>query len=90
VTAQPPIGAPRLRPGVRLTHDPTRGADLALVPEGVLVLNETASAVLALCDGRRTVPEVVGRLGERFTGVRADDVAELLDRLAARRVVVRG
>ncbi|MEZ0069647.1 pyrroloquinoline quinone biosynthesis protein D [Streptacidiphilus sp. MAP12-20] len=87
MTGDPASDVPRLRPGVRLTHDATRGVDLALVPEGVLVLNETASAVLALCDGRRTVAEIVSRLGERFGGVRTEDVTELLARLAARRVV---
>ncbi|MBF6327697.1 pyrroloquinoline quinone biosynthesis peptide chaperone PqqD [Nocardia transvalensis] len=77
---------PRLRPGVRLTHDPARG-ELALLPEGVVVLNDTAAAVLALCDGASSVDRIVERLGERYDGVRAEDVADLLDRLAQRRVV---
>ncbi|SEM22949.1 pyrroloquinoline quinone biosynthesis peptide chaperone PqqD [Streptacidiphilus jiangxiensis] len=87
--AQQPA-APRLRRGVRLSHDATRGADLVLQPEGVLVLNPTAAAVLALCDGRRSVDAVVAALGERYAQVSRADVDELLARLAARRVVAYG
>jgi pyrroloquinoline quinone biosynthesis protein D len=91
VSAAPrPEPAPRLRRGVRLAHDATRGADLALQPEGVLVLNPTAAAVLALCDGQRSVDAIVTALGERYAEVSRGDVAELLARLAARRVVAYG
>ncbi|MCM6778646.1 pyrroloquinoline quinone biosynthesis peptide chaperone PqqD [Nocardia sp. CDC159] len=77
---------PRLRPGVRLTRDPARG-ELALLPEGVVVLNDTAAAVLARCDGASTVAEIVARLAAEYDDVCAADVTELLDRLARRRVV---
>ncbi|PXX58123.1 pyrroloquinoline quinone biosynthesis protein D [Nocardia tenerifensis] len=77
---------PRLRPGVRLTHDPAHG-ELALLPEGVLVLNDTAAAVLALCDGASRVDHIVEQLRTEYEGVSAADVTELLDRLAQRRVV---
>lgn len=82
--------APRLRRGVRLSHDATRGADLVLQPEGVLVLNPTAAAVLALCDGRRSVEAIVAELETRYAGVSRSDVDGLLARLAARRVVACG
>lgn len=82
--------APSLRRGVRLVRDDTRAADLALLPEGVLVLNETASAVLALCDGFRSVEEILVLLGRRYARVRREDVFEVLARLAGRRVVVYG
>lgn len=77
---------PRLRPGVRLTHDPAHG-ELALLPEGVVVLNDTAAAVLALCDGASSVEHIAQRLGARYDGVRVEDITDLLDRLAQRRVV---
>ncbi|WP_167474365.1 pyrroloquinoline quinone biosynthesis peptide chaperone PqqD [Nocardia arthritidis] len=86
MTGLPEPNVPRLRPGVRLTRDPARGT-LALLPEGVVVLNDTAAAVLALCDGASSVGRIVERLGAEFEGVRAEDVTELLDRLAQRRVV---
>ncbi|MFB6815288.1 pyrroloquinoline quinone biosynthesis peptide chaperone PqqD [Streptomyces sp. NPDC056347] len=87
MTSSPNTASPRLRPGVRLTRDHVRDTDMALLPEGVLVLNETAAAVLALCDGRRTVAQITGLLRERYAGVRGDDVTELLADLAERRVV---
>jgi pyrroloquinoline quinone biosynthesis protein D len=80
-------GLPRLRRGVRLTFDPTRQTHVLLFPEGVLVPNGTAAAVLTLCDGSTSVREIAARLGARFRGVRAADVANVLERLAERRVV---
>ena len=80
-------GMPRLRRGVRLTFDKTRDTHVLLFPEGVLVPNATAAAVLQLCDGATTAGEIASRLGRRFTGVRAADVVVVLERLAARRVV---
>jgi len=80
-------GKPRLRRGVRLTFDKTRAADVVLFPEGVLVLNPTAKAVLGLCDGRSTVDQIVATLGERYAGVQEQDVTAVLERLKVRGVV---
>ena len=49
---------------------------MLLFPEGVLVPNATAAAVLELCDGSTTVGQIATRLGKRFTGVRAEDVRD--------------
>ncbi|MEU4444635.1 pyrroloquinoline quinone biosynthesis peptide chaperone PqqD [Actinosynnema sp. NPDC050801] len=78
---------PRLRRGVKTTYDETRASHVVLFPEGVLVLNETAAAVVGLCDGLRSVEGIALRLAEQFEGVEPDDVAELVERLVARRVV---
>ncbi len=78
---------PRLRKGVRLTFDKTRDTHVLLYPEGVLVPNATAAAVLSLCDGQSTVEEIAAALGSRFRSVRAQDVSDVLTRLAERRVV---
>lgn len=80
-------GKPRLRKGVRLTFDKTRDTHVLLFPEGVLVPNATAAAVLSLCDGESTVDEIAATLGRRFQGVRAQDVTDVLARLESRRVV---
>lgn len=89
MTADRPGAAavPRLRPGARCRHDRVRDADVVLFPEGVLLLNETAAAVLARCDGNTSVAGIAARLAEDFDGVRAEDVAELLARLVERRLV---
>lgn len=78
---------PRLRRGVRLTYDKTRETHVLLFPEGVLVPNKTAAAVLELCDGVATVSEITTALGQKYSGVRAEDVQDVLTRLEDRRVV---
>ena len=78
---------PALRRGVRFTHDRTRGAHVLLFPEGVLMPNPTAVAVLGLCDGESTVDDIVAALRTRYAGVRADEVQGVLDRLVERRVL---
>ncbi len=82
-----PVARPTLRRGVRLTYDRTRERHVVLFPEGVLVLNDTAAAVLRHCDGTTDVEGIVGALRSRYDGVRAEDVHAVLDRLADRRVV---
>lgn len=60
---------------------------LLLVPEGLLRLNASAAATLALVDGRRTFAEIVDALSDRFGIARDDaarDVDELFGRLRAR------
>jgi pyrroloquinoline quinone biosynthesis protein D len=78
---------PKLRRGVRLVFDRTRDTHVLLFPEGVLVPNATAAAVLELCDGLSTVDKITARLAERYDRVRPADVTEILTRLAERRVV---
>jgi pyrroloquinoline quinone biosynthesis protein D len=78
---------PRLRRGVKLIYDGTRETHVLLFPEGVLVPNATAAAVLGLCDGESTVVDMVTTLSKRFDGVRAEDIASVLTRFAERRVV---
>lgn len=78
---------PKLRRGVRLSYDRTRSAHVLLFPEGVLVPNETAAAVIALCDGETPVPDIATALDEKYAGVREKEVRDVLDRLAIRRVI---
>lgn len=78
---------PKLRNGVRLTYDRTRQTHVLLFPEGVLVPNATAAAVLGLCDGEATVEEITTALRARYSGVRTQEVLDLLEKLTDRRVV---
>lgn len=78
---------PQLRRGVRLSFDHVRETHVVLFPEGVLVPNTTAAAVLELCDGARTVTDITAVLGTRYSGVREQDVLDVLSRLGERRVV---
>jgi len=81
---------PRLAPHVRLTFDPVRERHVLLAPEAVSVLNGTGAAVLGLCDGERTVAEIVVELTGRYDRVAGDEVRLFLSRLAARRCVEVG
>jgi pyrroloquinoline quinone biosynthesis protein D len=76
---------PRLAPFVRLTFDPARQQHVLLSPETVVVLNSTGTAILELCDGERTVAEIVAELRGRYAHVVDEDVRRFLDGLAARR-----
>jgi pyrroloquinoline quinone biosynthesis protein D len=78
---------PRLTRHVRLTFSPTRQQHLLMQPESVVVLNGSGAAILELCDGRRTVAEIVADLGARYQTVPDDEVRQFLTRLVARRCV---
>lgn len=72
---------PRLARRAMLRHDQVRSADLLLLPERVIKLNATGAAVLRLCDGRRTVTEIVAELRGRYNSPVESDVKGFLARL---------
>ncbi|MFE3178017.1 pyrroloquinoline quinone biosynthesis peptide chaperone PqqD [Amycolatopsis sp. NPDC059090] len=78
---------PKLRTGVRLTFDHVRGVHVLLFPEGVLVPNSTATAVLQLCDGATPVSGIIALLEGRYQGVQETDVLAVLARFGQRRVI---
>jgi pyrroloquinoline quinone biosynthesis protein D len=78
---------PRLARHVRLSFDRTRQRHVLLHPETVVVLNGSGARILELCDGRRTVAEIVAELGARYRSVPDDEVRRFLTRLVARRCV---
>ena len=80
---------PRLVTGARLLYDEVRRKPVLLVPEGVVRLNTTAAEVLELCDGQRSLDEIVGALSTRYDGSDlGDDVRELVDAMTERGLVV--
>jgi pyrroloquinoline quinone biosynthesis protein D len=80
---------PRLVTGARLRYDEVREEHVLLVPEGVVRLNPTAAEVLELCDGERSLDDIVGVLAGRYDGADVrDDVRELVDAMAQRGLVV--
>ena len=81
---------PRLARLVRLEWDNVRESHVLLAPEGVLVLNRTGATILRLCDGERTVEEVVEELRTKYDRVSGDEVGDFIGKLAARRWVVLG
>jgi pyrroloquinoline quinone biosynthesis protein D len=80
---------PRLVTGARLRYDEVREEHVLLVPEGVVRLNPTAAEVLELCDGERSLDDIVGALSARYGGADVrEDVRELVDAMAQRGLVV--
>lgn len=71
---------PRLRPGFRFQWEPVQKAHVLLYPEGMVRLNDSASAVLAEVDGIRTVAQIVERLEQAFpnAGTLSTDVCDFL------------
>jgi pyrroloquinoline quinone biosynthesis protein D len=83
------VTRPRLVTGARLQYDEVREQHVLLVPEGVVRLNPTAAAVLELCDGERSLDEIVDTLSERYEGADLrDDVQELVNGMTKRGLVV--
>jgi pyrroloquinoline quinone biosynthesis protein D len=80
---------PRLATGARLRYDEVREEHQLLVPEGVVRLNASGAEVLELCDGERSLDEIVGVLGARYAGSDLrEDVRELIDAMAQKGLVV--
>ena len=80
---------PRLVTGARLRYDEVREEHLLLIPEGAVRLNPTAADVLGLCDGERSVDDIVGALSARYAAADVrDDVLELIDAMVQRGLVV--
>ncbi|GAA5119925.1 pyrroloquinoline quinone biosynthesis peptide chaperone PqqD [Pseudonocardia adelaidensis] len=74
--------------GVRLSFDAARNRQVLLSPETASVLNATGAAILDLCDGERTVDEILSELRQRYHQVPEDEVRRFLGRLLARRCLV--
>jgi pyrroloquinoline quinone biosynthesis protein D len=81
---------PKLPRGVRLREDETRGGHVLLAPERVVRADPVAVAVLQLCDGTRTLNQLVDELCAAYKGDRTridTDVRALLADLAAKRML---
>jgi pyrroloquinoline quinone biosynthesis protein D len=79
----------------RLHFDKVRGRHVLLVPERVLVPDETAIEILQLCDGKRTIGDIVDVLAAKYAAEReliGGDVIAMLEDLRGRDflVVVEG
>ena len=69
----------------KLKFDETRQVWVILAPERVLAPDEIAVEVLRLCDGVRSVAQMVDELAAKYTADRADistDVVAMLQDLA--------
>jgi pyrroloquinoline quinone biosynthesis protein D len=62
---------PRLTKGARLHIDPVSGQPVLMHQEAILVLNESGHEILCLCDGARTLSEIVSDLENRYPSARS-------------------
>ena len=81
---------PMLRPGCRLSDAPGQ-SDMLLIPEGALRLKGTSLKIVELCDGQRSIVDIVRELQALYPSAPPaqieEQVAEFLQRLRAKSVV---
>jgi pyrroloquinoline quinone biosynthesis protein D len=80
---------PRLAPGCRWgTHGEQQ---VVLFPEGMIRVQGTGQNILELCDGQRTVQEIVAALSGRYGAADpvkiTEDVSSFLEALQRKRIV---
>jgi pyrroloquinoline quinone biosynthesis protein D len=76
---------PKLPRHAKLKFDETRQVWVILAPERVLAPDETAVEVLQLCDGERSVADMIDQLAAKYAAPReaiASDVIAMLQDLA--------
>jgi pyrroloquinoline quinone biosynthesis protein D len=81
---------PRLWRLARLEYDTVRQRHVLLYPEGAVLLNDTGAAILELCNGTRTVDQIVAILSDRYQADVSTDVTEYLSQMADRELVRAG
>ena len=57
---------PRLTKSARLQTDPVTGETVLLHQEAIMVLNQTGYEILRLCDGARTLSEIIRNLEGQY------------------------
>ena len=78
---------PKLSKRARLRYDVRENQWVLLWPERGLLLNDSATAIVRLCDGSRTVEEIVDQLATDWSAPRSrveHDVRAFLQRIEAR------
>lgn len=76
------LGAkPYIAPGYRMQWEAVQENYVLLYPEGMVQLNDTAAAILALCDGQRSTQQVITDLETEYEaeGLQDDVLAFLTE-----------
>ncbi|MDF9391615.1 MULTISPECIES: pyrroloquinoline quinone biosynthesis peptide chaperone PqqD [Methylococcus] len=69
-----------LSPLLRLQWEEAQQCHVILYPEGMIELNETAAAILELCDGQHNLNSIVEKLERRYEACGIEpDVREMLE-----------
>lgn len=76
---------PKLNRLFRLQYEEAQKTHVLLYPEGMVKLNQSASEILLLCDGTRTVADIVAALESKFSATGLEpDVRSMLEEAARR------
>jgi pyrroloquinoline quinone biosynthesis protein D len=82
---------PRLRRGVRLTHNEAQGGWVLLAPERVFKADQVTAEILQRCTGETTLAAIVDDLVKAFTGAPREriqaDVTALLGSLVEKKLL---
>ena len=62
-----PTWRPRLASRARLKFDSVANQEMLLFPEALLLLNETGAAIVRMCDGARSLDQIVDELARIFS-----------------------
>jgi pyrroloquinoline quinone biosynthesis protein D len=85
----PDSSKPNLAVGCRWKEDSEE--PILLFPEGAMKVHGTGLAILELCDGQRTFPEMVAELQRQYFGADPkrilDDATTFLEQLHEKRIV---
>lgn len=72
--------------GARLRFDKVRETHVLMVPETVVMLGDSAAEILTLCDGSRSIDDIIGELSARYPDADlAQDVKDFLKEAAHER-----
>jgi pyrroloquinoline quinone biosynthesis protein D len=86
----PPTARPKISGRARLQTDKISGKPVLLYPEGALLLNPTAHAIVSLCTGQETLAAIVAGLAARYHSPAREissQVTGFLDRLRAKNLL---
>jgi len=86
----PSTARPKLSSRARLQTDKVTGNPVLLYPEGVLMLNPTAQAIVSLCTGQETIEAIASILAMRFQGSNTEisnQINAFLNRLRAKNLL---
>jgi len=78
-----PNNRPRLAKRVRLQIDAVSGNPVLLDQETIMVLNQTGYEILRLCDGTRTLQEILQDLENQYPTAKSILTREVLEYLEA-------
>ena len=79
---------PKLAARARLKFDTVAKQEMLLFPEAALLMNETGAEIVRMCDGARSVDQIIEALAENFRGIDRDairvEVEHFLESIRAR------